>query len=123
IIIDDSNLYIVYSGDWDTAGSTKEYLQTTHGSKCSAGGCTFTFPFLGTAVEVLGTTSVGQNPVAQFQIDALPVSVYEQGAVSDTTYGNVFYSSPTLDVGQHTLTATITNADTLWVDYILYTPS
>ncbi|KAI0320601.1 hypothetical protein OF83DRAFT_1081526 [Amylostereum chailletii] len=114
IIIDDSYYSIAYSDGWSLGGTPQEYQQTTHGSKCSAGGCNFTFPFLGTAIEVLGTTSAGQNPVAQFQIDALPVSVYEQGAVSDTTYGNIFYSSPTLDAGQHTLTVTVTNADTLW---------
>ncbi|KAI0312173.1 hypothetical protein OF83DRAFT_1067645, partial [Amylostereum chailletii] len=123
IIVDDSYPNIAYSGQWYKEGSTNEYMKTTHGSACGAGGCTFTFSFLGAAVEVLGTTSAGQNPVVQFHMDALPVSVYEQGATSDTTYGHLFYSSPTLDPGQHTLTATITNADTLWVDYILYTPS
>ncbi|KAI0320599.1 hypothetical protein OF83DRAFT_1052828 [Amylostereum chailletii] len=123
IIVDDRDSSVHYEGDWYNGGTSDEYDDTTRGSKVGSPNCSFQFSFLvSTAVEVFGTPAT-TPPVVNFQIDDLPAVIYHQPTVNVVTYGMLFYSSTTLDSGQHVLTGKVLNEQTLWLDYFLYTPS
>ncbi|KAI0316212.1 hypothetical protein OF83DRAFT_1128177 [Amylostereum chailletii] len=127
LILDDRDPDILYDSHWEEAGTSSEYLGTTTGSILDVLNCSLTFAFSGTAVEVYGTLppdTLHGAPVVHFQVDDLPQAIFQGSAeATQPIYRNLFYSSVTLDEGQHTLKATVVNGKNFWLDYILYTPS
>lgn len=78
---------------------------------------------VGTSVAVYGTINPsGSRPKSTYVIDNGSAYTYTAPDADDFVYSVLFYQSPTLSDGQHTLVVTDThNFSAFLVDYILYT--
>ncbi|KAI0340849.1 hypothetical protein BDW22DRAFT_355577 [Trametopsis cervina] len=130
LIVDDQDPRVQYSSGWENvASSSAEYDSTKSGA--TSAGQTASFTFTGTGVEVygsLGSIDVYGRPVTTYSVDGGRSSTY-QAPVLDPGLVELhvmFYRSPPLSPGQHTLVITNTNGTKpteYWLDYIVYTPS
>lgn len=86
---------------------------------------------LGTGVEVYGSQGsfdlYGQ-PTTLYTVDGLYNATYQAPVIQPPLYTvhTLFYRSPPLPLGEHTLVITNLNGtspNVYWLDYILYTPS
>ncbi|KIP07160.1 hypothetical protein PHLGIDRAFT_35564 [Phlebiopsis gigantea 11061_1 CR5-6] len=125
IIVDDSSLVgLAYAGTWTKGGSSSEYNSTTHGTKDK--GATVTFKFTGTSLSVYGTievtTAQDVPTITTYKLDAASAVTYTAPVVSAARYHQLFFQSPVLASGPHTLVITFTNANarTYWLDYLTY---
>ncbi|KAJ8087676.1 hypothetical protein PM082_006511 [Marasmius tenuissimus] len=130
--VDDGNLdKLIYANGgkgWrkSTRAAKEEYLSTSHGSP--AAGSSVTLHFNGTSVEVKGTvlkqgSSTSEKPLAIFVLDFNVQSTFEGELSNDTVYDKQFYFNSPLSAGEHTLTMTLMDPESLlWLDYIDYTP-
>ncbi|KAE9406485.1 hypothetical protein BT96DRAFT_254697 [Gymnopus androsaceus JB14] len=125
ILVDDTDPRIVYSAGWVEAGTPgSECDGTTHGSNFIPG-ATATFTFEGVGVQVFGTVgSPDGSPTSTYQVDGAVPSTFIFNANGITNYRVLFYSSPALDSGTHTLVMTSVGNDTteIFLDYIVYNP-
>lgn len=62
------------------------------------------------------------TPISSYALDGT-TSVYAADKVEQPVYGQLFYNSPTLSDGEHTLLVTNMGSGALWIDYIVYAPS
>jgi len=88
--------------------------------------CCLTLPMLsrgqtGTFVAVYGTVGL-DTPISSYALDGT-TSIYAADRVEQPVYGQLFYNSPTLDDGEHTLLVTNMGSGALWIDYVVYAPS
>lgn len=81
----------------------------------------------GTSLSVYGTveatTAKDIATVTTYKLDAASAVTYTAPVVSAARYHQLFFQSPVLASGQHTLVVTFTsaNASTYWLDYLTYT--
>ncbi|EDR06514.1 uncharacterized protein LACBIDRAFT_328717 [Laccaria bicolor S238N-H82] len=106
--IDDTDSSIGYSSGWALLqGSTRQWNGTVHST--STVGATATFSFRGTGVAVYGTLPAGPSTAAtqsQYAIDSgVPVNV-SIASQTDAVYADLFFLSPLLTDGLHTLVIT-----------------
>ena len=76
----------------------------------------------GTSVAVYGTIGP-DSPRSSYLLDAPPASVYTAGTLQATAFQQLFFQSPTLSDGEHTLLVTNLGSGALWIDYFRYTSS
>jgi hypothetical protein len=141
-IVDDRDLSIRYSGVWDNAGASEEFMGTTRFSSNAGSTVSFTFvgtPMphgvglphssnkeLGTSITVYGTIAAIDPPLASwdFAIDGSKVGEYTPAGVTSDIHHEAIWTSPTMAIGSHTLTITQSTAQTrgvLYLDYLMYT--
>ncbi|KAJ7574068.1 hypothetical protein C8J56DRAFT_1126626 [Mycena floridula] len=116
-ILDDSDPSIQYSiGDWTPGGIDLEFKATTHGT--TAANAFATIPFSGTYIEVFGTIA------AQGTRDHRPL-LLQSPQIHLLLYTKpVFFASPTLPDGNHTLVVqTTVQGGQVWLDFFQFTPS
>ncbi|KAK0215126.1 hypothetical protein IW262DRAFT_1278558 [Armillaria fumosa] len=136
ILVDDTSDNIVWTGDWQTNTSTliriNDFAIVNHplGSSTkdsTTEGDSFSFQFTGTNVSVFGIqrNSVVGVIYADFSVDGEKISTF---SVTSARSGNdlantLFFSSPILPHGIHTLAMNITRVagdQSLKLDYITY---
>jgi hypothetical protein len=142
-IVDDTNPGIVYKGTWITGGSPGEYDITTHGTDQAGSIAIFTFngratfsevdtksfydlPLHcpGTSIAAYGTLGPGGTPITTYDLDNSALVVYSAPVVGDPVFNTLFYQSPVLSNGPHSLVITFLNSSGIyWLDYLLYMPS
>ncbi|KAF9458137.1 hypothetical protein BDZ94DRAFT_1271524 [Collybia nuda] len=128
IIVDDHDRSrIRYAGGtWFAAGSPNEYAQTTFGTRDA--GSRATFVFSGSSVKVYGTVpEIGVSsiaPISTYSVDGSSSTTFAPSLGSSPEYRKLFYASPPLKDGEHTLVITSIVKDCFfWLDYIEYTPT
>ncbi|GLB44419.1 hypothetical protein LshimejAT787_1700460 [Lyophyllum shimeji] len=126
ITVDDRDSRITYTPNWFLAGGPDEFGSTTHGTRTAGAKATFTFT--GSSVAVYGTISDGgvykDPPVSTYSIDGASPVTYSAVAGSQAQYKQLYFQSPKLADGQHTLVITSTlESAFFWIDYIQFTPS
>lgn len=62
------------------------------------------------------------TPISSYALDGT-TSIYAAERFEQPVYGQLFYNSPTLDDGEHTLVVTNMGSGALWIDYVVYAPS
>ncbi|CAA7269960.1 unnamed protein product [Cyclocybe aegerita] len=122
--IDDTNPAIVYTNegiDWGRFEGTNEYNRTATLSVKQ--GATARFTFEGSSVAVYGT--VGTNDilaVSSYTIDGGSPVNYTAPRVSSNQYRHLFFQSPTLPRGTHTLVIqTLVDDGYYWLDFLTVT--
>ncbi|KAK1218140.1 hypothetical protein PQX77_019183 [Marasmius sp. AFHP31] len=143
--VDDTDSRLVYTPPekWHTAGVEAEFMRSTHWTTTADAQMTFQFkgrsffsrakPQLilsgapGTKVSVFGTISSNVPQPATINLfsvdDREPVS-RSVPAQKPAVYKQLFFSSPTLDDGVHTLTMKVTvNNSQTFIDYLEFEPS
>lgn len=123
IVVDDSNTaQITYKGDWFPTAGLSEFNYTSHGTL--EDGATATLVFNGTSVAVFGTIDTTEgNSTSTYVLDGSTVpSIFTPNLTSTVLYEQLFYQSPILPDGQHTLVVTFAgSAAPFWLDYFSYT--
>lgn len=61
-------------------------------------------------------------PTSVYLLDGSSHSVFSARDLNAVAYRQLFYQSPPLDDGEHTLLITNTGTGALWIDYLLYDP-
>ncbi|KIM91333.1 hypothetical protein PILCRDRAFT_810598 [Piloderma croceum F 1598] len=124
-IVDDRDPQLKYTGSWVLEGANGEFDQTSHGSTTLGSQVTFTFH--GTSIAVVGTiqpTGPTGPPKSNYTIDSSPTVTFTAPSTTTAIFQVVYYESPTLENGEHTLIITDARASSpFWIDYILYTRS
>ncbi|KIM38528.1 hypothetical protein M413DRAFT_447758 [Hebeloma cylindrosporum] len=123
--IDDQNLsQITYVGNWVRGGSPKEYNGTVASS--TTVNDYFTVAFQGTSISVYGTVdATSGGVVTSYSLDGAPAAQVTSRAGSGDTYDQLFWSSPTLSMGDHKLIVNMVKVNpdpqpgegTIWFDY------
>ncbi|KIK34756.1 hypothetical protein CY34DRAFT_49680, partial [Suillus luteus UH-Slu-Lm8-n1] len=124
IILDDRDLSFTYGGPWYFGGRPQfEYDNTTTGT--STIGSMVLIKFTGVSVSVFGTVGPSDMgaPVSSYQVDNLPAVTFIAPAQGGTLYHYNFFASTTLANGPHQLNITNLSINSLWLDYVQYTPS
>ncbi|KAJ3765447.1 hypothetical protein EV361DRAFT_762793, partial [Lentinula raphanica] len=128
VLVDDADPHIMYSPGWGLAGRLGFECDTTvHQSNTtviSTANFTFVEYYAGNYVEVFGTVGSGQKaPTSYYQVDDLPISTYTFPVNGENNYRVPFYLSPSLELGNHTLTIIVPMGDVgsqVYLDYIIY---
>ncbi|KAK1218139.1 hypothetical protein PQX77_019182 [Marasmius sp. AFHP31] len=143
--VDDTDSRLVYTPPekWHTAGVEAEFMRSTHWTTTADAQMTFQFKgrsffsrfepqsilfdASGTKVSVFGTISSNVPQPATLNLfsvdDREPVS-RSVAAQKPAVYKQLFFSSPTLDDGVHTLTMKVTvNDSQTFIDYLEFEPS
>ena len=63
------------------------------------------------------------TPRSSYLLDASSPSIYAAEKTKVPLFQNLFFHSPTLSDGEHTLVVTNLGTGALWIDYFIYTPS
>ncbi|KDQ28708.1 hypothetical protein PLEOSDRAFT_156445 [Pleurotus ostreatus PC15] len=117
---------IRYSAGWSfLPGNDNEYLHTV--SHTTTKGAQFTFDFNGTSIKVYGSLSVRNNDIAtlpntSYVLDGGSPVLFRgnPSANDDHRYQQVFYSSPPLPYGNHSLIGTsVDEGGKVWIDYLV----
>ncbi|KAH9939415.1 uncharacterized protein BXZ73DRAFT_99620 [Epithele typhae] len=129
VVVDDTDPRIVYSAGWSVTTTGGVVGGGKHGA--TTAGLTASFTFTGTHVAVWGL--VGSNdvqgwPSTTYTIDGNLLGTYNAPRVDPPHFLlNVsYFSSTTLDPGQHTLKITNTNGtapNVYWLDFITFIPA
>ncbi|KAF4574349.1 hypothetical protein EYR40_005933 [Pleurotus pulmonarius] len=127
IIVDSAEIsQIEYSAGWSfLPGNDNEYLHTV--SYTTTKGAQFAFDFNGTSIKVYGSLSVRNEDIAtlpntSYVLDGgLPIRFHgNPSANDDHRYQQVFYSSPPLPYGNHSLVGTCADqGSNVWIDYFI----
>jgi len=117
-IIDDEDTNVAYGhGNWQHNSDYNAYSSTV--TCTNDGGATATVPFFGTQVKVVGFLVTSGKPMeSSYRIDNGPETSFSPILPSLPEYTKVFYVSPLLTLGHHTLL--ITNkreSGSLYLDY------
>ncbi|KZP07789.1 hypothetical protein FIBSPDRAFT_1052773 [Athelia psychrophila] len=123
--VDDASPLIHYTGSWFgdiSPNNTQEYNHTQHLTRVI--GSSASFSFNGTQVTVLGSYAGSPRPTSEYSIDNGPPTSFT-GLVNATVelYDQVFYQSPPLVDGEHTLTLKLVAGDWFWFDELRFLPS
>lgn len=126
VTVDDRDPSISYStGQWGQAGSANEFDSTT--TWTSLRGATAKLSFNGTSIGVYGTIvqkGLLQDPVSSYTVDSNTPVVFNGKSQATTQYKQLFFQSPTLPAGMHTLTITNNvDGDQLFLDFFAVIPS
>ncbi|KAF8064018.1 hypothetical protein FPV67DRAFT_1782385 [Lyophyllum atratum] len=118
--IDDTDNRIIYAGAWLLSGEPDENQATAHGS--ADPGATATLTFTGSSIAVYGTiteTRPGFGArLSTYTIDGANPVVFRPSPAANVLYKQLFFQSPTLGDGQHTLVVTAGAGDLpLWLDF------
>ncbi|KAL0067792.1 hypothetical protein AAF712_005232 [Marasmius tenuissimus] len=125
--VDDTDSRLVYTPPekWHTAGVEAEFMHSTHWT--TTADAQMTFQFRGTKVSVFGTISSNTPQPATlnlFSVDDREPSSWSAAAQKPAVYKQLFFSSPTLEDGIHTLTMNVTiNDSQTFIDYLEFEPS
>ncbi|KAJ6585659.1 hypothetical protein B0H19DRAFT_927181, partial [Mycena capillaripes] len=123
--IDDRDLRINFRGGWRLFGSDPDFQHTSRGS--SSTGDYFSLEFEGKSISFYGginNGSAGEVLNASMVIDGgPPVFFVPPIQTAGTTVNNLIFNSGDLSDGKHTLVATAENNHTVWLDYLLVTPT
>ncbi|KAL0067696.1 hypothetical protein AAF712_005136 [Marasmius tenuissimus] len=143
--VDDTDSRLIYTPpeEWHIAGVEAEFMHSTHWTTTADAQMVFQFKgwsffkivepqlilsgALGTKVSVFGTISSNVPQPATLNFfsvdDREPVS-WSVAAQKPAVYKQLFFSSPTLEDGVHTLTmnVTVSNSQT-FIDYLEFEPS
>lgn len=79
-------------------------------------------PSPGTSVAVYGTFGVDTSR-SSYRLDNSDPILFSVGPRTTPLYQQLFFKSPTLTDGEHTLVITDVGIGAFWIDYILYVPS
>lgn len=144
VVVDDSDTSkIVYSMNWFTAGAPGEFNVTTHATRTNGANATLVFngecptflsplfltpsPLAGTRVSVYGTIPGIPGPldptpaVSSYTVDGGSPSLFIAQATNETQYQKMYYQSPRLSPGTHTLVVTSQKELAyLWLDFFAY---
>ncbi|KIP10384.1 hypothetical protein PHLGIDRAFT_240261 [Phlebiopsis gigantea 11061_1 CR5-6] len=128
LIVDDRDINVKYSPGWQQQSTTAEFDDTKSGA--NEAGMTATLQFTGTGVEVygsLGSWDVYGVPVSSYVVDGGDEATYTAPLIQPGFFEAriLFYRSPPLDPGAHTLVITNKNGTkpcVYWLDYFIYTP-
>ncbi|KAF9458685.1 hypothetical protein BDZ94DRAFT_1239785 [Collybia nuda] len=116
--IDDTDPTIVYSDGWGVGGVNAEFQSTTHLTKQAGAHLLVTFE--GISIEVYGTITLS-GAVSKYSVDGSSASTYTSPAVARTDYRILFFRSPILPSGRHSLLVTSLLDKTFYVDYFVIT--
>ncbi|KAG5650007.1 hypothetical protein H0H81_001085 [Sphagnurus paluster] len=125
ITIDDTDPRIRYSSNWIAAAGTNEFDSTTHVTRQA--GAQATFKFTGSSIAVYGTIpdtgAYKDAPVSTYSLDGASSVTFSPAIGSTAQYRQLFFSSPKLSDGEHTLVITsAVDQAYLWLDYFEITP-
>ncbi|KAJ8088521.1 hypothetical protein PM082_022594 [Marasmius tenuissimus] len=125
--VDDTDSRLVYTPpeEWHIAGVEAEFMHSTHWT--TTADAQMVFQFKGTKVSVFGTISSNVPQPATLNFfsvdDREPVS-WSVAAQKPAVYKQLFFSSPTLEDGVHTLTMNVTvSSSQTFIDYLEFEPS
>ncbi|KAF5376120.1 hypothetical protein D9615_007671 [Tricholomella constricta] len=127
LIIDDTDAMVKYSGYWFVAGVLEGNQATSHGTQNK--GATALLTFTGTAISVYGTITEAHQDVSSrvstYSIDGAGLTTFTSPQPKSILYKQLFFQSPQLPHGQHTLVVTAGTGDApFWLDYFeVYNPS
>ncbi|KAF8064349.1 hypothetical protein FPV67DRAFT_216406 [Lyophyllum atratum] len=123
--VDDRDSSIHYlGGNWSLEGVKEEYLGTTHGTK--EAGAQISFTFEGSAIGVYGTITNTRRiaAVSNYVIDGQSMFTLTAQPHTPILHQSLFYQSPKLGDGEHTLVVTSTVADSaFYFDFFDITPN
>ncbi|KAH7906719.1 hypothetical protein BJ138DRAFT_1015774 [Hygrophoropsis aurantiaca] len=126
VYVDDTDSALLYSGVWFTAPSS-DYQNSSHGTNTA--GSSVSFQFTGTQVFVYGSIDPSnesaciRTPISTYTLDATPMTTFFAPIIDTKLNNSLFYESPVIDNGLHTLIITSASQNSLfWLDYIIYTP-
>ncbi|RDB17615.1 hypothetical protein Hypma_001109 [Hypsizygus marmoreus] len=124
VTVDDNDPSISYSDDWALyTDEAAELNGTSHG--VFQKGATAVLSFNGSAIDVYGTMVQGfGQSVARYTIDGVDLATTSgsPGTTNDL-FRQLFFHSPPLDSGLHTLTVTFVHGNSLWLDYFNVAPN
>ncbi|KAJ6576057.1 hypothetical protein DFH09DRAFT_1150288 [Mycena vulgaris] len=124
VIVDDRDSLVQYIPGWRThdLGRPVEFRSTTSSPGVTGDKAEFTFD--GSSVSVFGTVGPGTTGSSMtFSVDGGPDGSYTvtPGNFNSTIHHQLFWSSPVLSEGLHTLLITSSQSgDELFLDYLLY---
>ena len=75
---------------------------------------------IGTSIAVYGTIGT-DTPSSAYTIDSSTPSVFVAGKPKEIAFKQMFYHSPTLTDGEHTLLITNLGSGEVWIDFLLFT--
>ena len=136
VYVDDPDPSVSYSGNWQfSTDSLRDYHNTVHLTNTINSKATFTFtgtPFrsyeslpnstsiTGINVMAYGDVRASETPQSSYSIDGGSLTFFKGAAGVLTEPGTLFYTSPSLSNGQHTLTITnLNDTSTLFIDYFI----
>lgn len=116
VYIDDIDASVAYSGTWQaTASEERSYHNTLHWTDTVGSKATFTFT--GISVMAYGTVRGSDTPQSSYSIDGGSSTTFKPSSQVLSRYGVLFYTSPSLQNGQHTLVITnLNDTSTLFID-------
>ncbi|TFK35234.1 hypothetical protein BDQ12DRAFT_322443 [Crucibulum laeve] len=119
--VDDTDSAFVYTGSWQRADGTNEFLGGAHGSRWQGGTADYTFT--GTSIAVFGT--LGNNSTTDitstYSIDGTRAGTFVQPHNGSTSYRQQMFRSGQLSSGEHTLHVRLDSQDAwYWLDYVEY---
>ncbi|KAH7925589.1 hypothetical protein BV22DRAFT_1046689 [Leucogyrophana mollusca] len=127
VYVDDRDPTLSYSGVWFTGTFTSDYQNSSHGTNTA--GSSVSFSFTGTQVSVYGSVDPSNSvcissPISTYMVDNTSVTTYFALATETKLSNCLFFESPVLEGGLHSLVITSASQNGLfWFDYIQYTPS
>lgn len=120
VLVDNTSPDIRYSTGWhDGPRHVTDYNQTVAYSDVP--GSRFHFTFTGTSVAVLGCIKPNTSSLATYTLDNLPPVRYMGPHSDQYASTRLFYGSPNVPNGRHTLVVTAMDASYCF-DYLLYNP-
>jgi len=117
VYIDDVDASLAYSGSWQsTTQELRAYRNTMHFTNSINSKATLTFTGIG--VTVYGAIRSSETPQSSYSLDGGGATVYNRSTTQVLSqYGVIFYTSPIVRNGQHTLTITnLNDENTFFID-------
>ncbi|KAJ6534662.1 hypothetical protein DFH09DRAFT_1325278 [Mycena vulgaris] len=119
--IDDRDARVTYNPGWQQFGSENDFQHTSQRS--SNVGDSVTLQFEGKAVAMYGGLTLETPGMrASIVLDGGAPTTYNAPSDGSST-NNLYFQSPLLSDGAHTLVVTVETEQHLWADYFLVTPS
>ncbi|KAF8186771.1 hypothetical protein BJ912DRAFT_926926 [Pholiota molesta] len=122
LAVDDRDPSITYTGGWAQAASPNEFDNTS--TFTAVAGSTAKVTFTGSSIGVYGSipakTPKGVAPVSAYSIDGGAPTLFRATEAGTTQFSQLFFQSPVLPEGAHTLTILYPVAsDPFSLDYLL----
>ncbi|KAH7904958.1 hypothetical protein BJ138DRAFT_1018371 [Hygrophoropsis aurantiaca] len=128
IYVDDLDSMLSYTGVWFTSTSSYNFQNSSHGTNTA--GSSVRFEFKGSQISVYGSVDPSSQsacirpPISTYVLDNMPMATFFAPTTESQLNNSLFYESPALVDGHHTLVITSASQNSLfWFDYIKYTPS
>ncbi|PVF92555.1 hypothetical protein CPB86DRAFT_744143 [Serendipita vermifera] len=120
-IVDDHDVFVAYTGNWESGGVKKEFNNTNYRSPFTPGG-TASLRFNGTAVSVYGF--VRDNPAelisASLDSDLSIGTIFSGEPGQNYSWHTRLYHADELTPGVHRLVLTSFNSTPVYLDYFIY---